>query len=94
VIEKWKWTGTPVGSNERMYALTNAQKDKVKLTFVHGADLPGPKKLFNASLYKNKCRAIDFEEEDRIDNAALNALLRAAAAYNQHSVPKSKGWRM
>lgn len=76
-------------------ALANAHKNKVKLTFFHGAELPDPKKLFNASLDGNKWRAIDFGEEDRIDQAALKALLRAAVAYNrQHSLPKSKGSRV
>lgn len=95
VVEEWKWMGTPVWSHEGMYALANAHKDKVKLTFFHGAELPDPKKLFNAMLDGNKWRAIDFGEEDRIDKAALKALLRAAVAYNrQHSVPKSKGSRV
>ncbi|MEA3189542.1 MAG: hypothetical protein QOD77_124 [Thermoplasmata archaeon] len=95
VVEEWKWKGTPVWSNEGMYALANAHKAHVKLTFFHGAELPDPKKMFNAMLEGNKWRAIDFEQEDKIDKAALKALLRAAIAYNQtHSVPKSKGSRV
>ncbi len=95
VVEEWKWMGTPVWSNQGMYALANAHKNKVKLTFFHGAKLPDPKKIFNAGLDGNKWRAIDFGEEDKIDKAALKALLRAAIAYNQqHSVPKSKGSRV
>ncbi|UCB53586.1 MAG: DUF1801 domain-containing protein [Candidatus Zixiibacteriota bacterium] len=94
VVEEWKWMETPVWSHEGMYALANAHKDKVKLTFFHGAELPDPKKLFNASLDGNKRRAIDFREEDKIDKTALKALLREALAYNtKHSVPKSKGSR-
>lgn len=94
VVEEWKWMGTPVWSNEGMYALANPHKGKVKLTFFHGAQLPDPKKLFNAGLDGNKWRAIDFGKEDSIDDAALKALLRAAIAYNQtHSVSKSKGSR-
>lgn len=77
-----------------MYALANAHKDKVKLTFFHGAKLPDPKKLFNAGLAGGKWRAIDFREGDDVDSAALGALLRAAVAYNTtHSVPKSRGSR-
>jgi hypothetical protein len=92
VVEEWKWMGTPVWSHEGMYALANAHKDKVKLTFFHGAELPDPRKLFNAGLTGNKWRAIDLREGDRIDKTALEALLRAAVAYNtEHSVPKSKG---
>jgi len=94
VVEEWKWMGTPVWSHEGMYALANAHKDKVKLTFFHGAGLPDPKKLFNAGLSGNKWRAIDLREGDRIDKTALKALLREAVAYNtKHSVPKSKGSR-
>jgi hypothetical protein len=94
VIEEWKWLGSPVWSHEGMYALANAHKDKVKLTFHHGAQLSDPKKLFNAGLGGNKWRAIDFREGDTIDKTALEALLREAIAYNTtHSVPKSKGSR-
>jgi hypothetical protein len=94
VIEEWKWMGTPVWSHEGMYALANAHQGKVKLTFFHGAHLPDPKHLFNASLEGNQRRAIDLCEGDQIDVPALEALLRAALAYNTtHSVPKSKGSR-
>jgi len=94
VVEEWKWMGTPVWSHEGMYALANPHKGKVKLTFFHGAELPDPKKLFNAGLEGNTWRAIDFREGDKIDETALKALLRAAVAYNtKHSVPKSKGSR-
>jgi hypothetical protein len=94
VVEDWKWMGSPVWSHEGMYALANPHKDKVKLTFHHGAQLPDPKKLFNAGLDGNKWRAIDFREGDKIDKTALKALLRDAVAYNTtHSVPKSKGSR-
>ena len=94
VIEDWKWMGTPVWSHEGMYALANAHKDKVKLTFHHGAQLPDPKKLFNAGLGGNKWRAIDLREADKIDRSALKALLREAIAYNTtHPVPRSRGSR-
>lgn len=94
VIEEWKWMGTPVWSHEGMYVLANAHKDKVKLTFFHGAKLADPGKLFNAGLDGNKWRAIDLRENDRIDKAALKSLLREAIAYNTtHSVPRSKGSR-
>jgi hypothetical protein len=82
VVEEWKWMGTPVWSNHGMYALANAHKGKVKLTFFHGARLRDPKKLFNAGLDGNTWRAIDIREGDTIDRAALKALLRAAVVYN------------
>ena len=94
VVEDWKWMGTPVWSHAGMYVLANAHKDKVKLTFFHGAKLADPDKLFNAGLDGGKWRAIDIREGDRIDTPALAALLRAAIAYNTaHAVPKSKGSR-
>jgi hypothetical protein len=94
VVEEWKWMGTPVWSHEGMYVLANAHKDKVKLTFCHGAELPDPTKLFNASLDGSTWRAIDLREGDTIDAPALKALLREAVAYNtKHSVPKSRGSR-
>lgn len=92
VVEDWKWMGTPVWSNQGMYVLANAHKDKVKLTFFHGAKLADTGKLFNAGLDGGKWRAIDFREGDRIDKAALKVLLREAVDYNAtHSVPKSRG---
>ena len=94
VTEDWKWMGTPVWSHAGMYVLANAHKDKVKLTFFHGAKLADPDGLFNAGLDGGKWRAIDIHEGDRIDKAALKRLLRAAIAYNTaHSVPRSKGSR-
>ena len=94
VVEEWKWMGSPVWSHEGMYALANAHRDKVKLTFFHGAELPDPEKLFNAGRGGNTWRAIDFREGDTIDKTALKALLREAVAYNtSHSVPKSRGSR-
>ncbi|HEX5139039.1 MAG TPA: DUF1801 domain-containing protein [Planctomycetota bacterium] len=93
-IEEWKWMGTPVWSHDGMYALANAHKDKVKLTFFHGAKLADPGRLFNAGLDGNKRRAIDFREGDRMDKAALKALLREAVAFNtSHTVPKGPGSR-
>ena len=94
VIEEWKWMGTPVWSHEGMYALANAHKGKVKLTFFHGAQLTDPNKLFNAGLGGGKWRAIDLRAEDKIDKTALKALLREALDYNaKHLVPKSRGSR-
>ena len=95
VVEDWKWMGTPVWSHDGMYALANAHKEKVKLTFHHGAQLEDPGKLFNAGLEGNKWRAIDFFEGDKINRTALKALLREAIAFNRtHKVPKSKGSRL
>ena len=94
VVEEWKWMGTPVWSHQGMYVLANAHKDKVKLTFFHGAKLQDPGGLFNAGLGGGKWRAIDIREGERIDRPKLKALLREAIAWNaSHRVPKSRGSR-
>ena len=80
VVEEWKWMGTPVWSHQGMYVLANAHKDKVKLTFFHGAKLQDPGGLFNAGLGGGKWRAIDIREGERIDRTKLEALLRDAIA--------------
>src|SRR5580698_2996720 len=83
IIEEWKWMGSPVWSHDGMIAVGNAHKDKVKLTFAHGASLPDPEKLFNAGLGGNAWRAIDLFEGDKINERALKTLVRAAIEYNQ-----------
>ena len=83
IIEEWKWMGSPVWSRDGIIAVANAHKGKVKLTFMYGAKLADPKKLFNAGLEGNARRAIDFLEGDEIDAPALKALIRAAIAFNQ-----------
>jgi len=83
IIEEWKWMGSPAWSHNGIIAVGNAHKDKVKLTFSHGASLPDPDKLFNAGLEGNVWRAIDVFEGDKINERALRNLVRAAAAYNQ-----------
>jgi hypothetical protein len=83
IIEEWKWMGSPVWSHDGMIAVGNAHKDKVKLTFAHGASLPDPDKLFNAGLGGNAWRAIDLFEGDKINERALKTLVRAAVIYNQ-----------
>ena len=83
IIEEWKWMGSPVWSHDGIIAVGNAHKDKVKLTFAHGASLPDPDKLFNAGLAGNTWRAIDLFEGDKINERALSNLVRAAVDYNQ-----------
>jgi len=88
IIEEWKWMGSPVWSRDGMIAVGNAHKDKVKLTFSHGADLPDPDKLFNAGLGGNAWRAIDLFEGDKINERALKNLIRAAIEYNQSKLKR------
>ena len=91
IIEEWKWMGSPVWSRDGIIAVGNAHKDKVKLTFAHGAHLPDPDKLFNAGLGGNQWRAIDFFEGDKINERALKTLVRDAIAYNQTKLKKKAG---
>ena len=94
VIEDWKYMGSPFWSHEGILGHGNIFKAKVKLTLHHGAHLPDPNGLFNASLGASQSRAIDLFEGDRIDVDALKTLLRAAMSYNAtHNVKKSKGSR-
>jgi hypothetical protein len=88
IIEEWKWMGSPVWSRDGIIAVGNAHKDKVKLTFDHGARLPDPEELFNAGLEGNQRRAIDFFEGDKVNAPALKDLVRAAIAYNQSRANK------
>src|SRR5580658_1917277 len=83
IFEEWKWMGSPVWSRDGIIAVGNAHKDKVKLTFPHGASLKDPGKLFNAGLGGNAWRAIDLFEGDAVDVRALKNLVRAAVDYNQ-----------
>ena len=83
IIEEWKWMGSPVWSHDGIIAVGNAHKDKVKLTFSRGANLPDPDKLFNAGLEGNAWRAIDVFEGDKVDERALKNLVRAAIEFNR-----------
>jgi hypothetical protein len=89
VIEEWKWMGSPVWSRDGIIAVANAHKGKVKLTFMYGAKLADPDKLFNAGLEGNARRAIDFLEGDKINERALKNLIRAAIEYNQGKSKKA-----
>jgi hypothetical protein len=88
IIEEWKWMGSPVWSRDGMIAVGNAHKDKVKLTFSHGASLPDPDQLFNAGLEGKVWRAIDLFEGDKVNERALKTLVRAAIDYNQAKLKK------
>jgi len=80
--------GSPVWSRDGIIAVANAHKDKVKITFSHGARLLDPDELFNAGLEGNAWRAIDLFEGDKINERALKNLVRAAVDYNQTKVKR------
>ncbi len=81
--EAWKWRGVPTFEHHGILCTGETYKDKVKLTFAHGAGLADPKKLFNASLDGNVRRAIDLFEGDALDAEAFKALIREAAERNE-----------
>ncbi|MGA2998871.1 DUF1801 domain-containing protein [Bradyrhizobium sp.] len=90
IIEEWKWMGSPVWSRDGIVAVGNAHKGKVKLTFMYGAKLADPEKLFNAGFEGNERRAIDFLQGDKVNASALKNLIRAAIEYNQTKTSKKK----
>jgi hypothetical protein len=90
IIEEWKWMGSPVWSRDGIVAVGNAHEGKVKLTFMYGAKLADPDKLFNAGLEGNERRAIDFLEGDKVNVSALKNLIRTAIEYNQTKKSKKK----
>lgn len=82
VVEEWKWRGVPVWSHAGIICTGETYKAVVKLTFAKGAALDDPSGLFNSSLDGNVRRAIDLREGDKIDEKALQALIRAAVRLN------------
>ncbi len=89
VEETWKWRGVPVWEHAGIICTGETYKGAVKLTFAKGASLPDPASLFNSSLDGNTRRAIDIHEGDTVDEAALAALIRAAAALNKAGKKKA-----
>ncbi len=85
VVEEWKWRGVPTWYHDGIVCTGETYKDKVKMTFAKGASLEDPAGLFNSSLDGNVRRAIDFHEGDKIDEKALEALVRSAVALNTSS---------
>ncbi|MGI8426249.1 MAG: DUF1801 domain-containing protein [Actinomycetota bacterium] len=59
-----------------------AFKDHVKLHFFKGASLEDPAGLFNGGLDAKFMRAIDWREGEKINEAPLKDLIRAAVARN------------
>jgi hypothetical protein len=90
IIEEWKWMGTPVWSHSGIVCTGETYKSVVKLTFSKGAALKDPSGMFNSSLEGNARRAIDIHEGDKIDEAALRELIRAAVALNLEGKGKKK----
>ncbi len=88
VVEEVKWKkpsnpmGVPVWSHDGIICIGDTLKSAVRLTFPKGARMKDPKKLFNTRLDSNTVRAIDFHEDDTVDEAALKALILQAVRLN------------
>ena len=96
IVEEWKWakaasSGTPVFSHAGVVCTGETYKNVVKMTFAKGAALKDPAGLFNSSLEGNVRRAIDIHEGDKLNEAALKELIRAAVALNLNHLSESKG---
>jgi hypothetical protein len=90
IVEEWKWMGTPVFSHGGIVCTGETYKSVVKMTFAKGAALQDPSGLFNSSLDGNVRRAIDIHEGEKINEAALKDLIRAAVELNLESKSKPK----
>ncbi|MGO8789652.1 MAG: DUF1801 domain-containing protein [Terriglobia bacterium] len=95
IVEEWKWVkptnpGTPVWSRGGIVCTGETYKNAVKMTFAKGAALEDPSGLFNSSLEGNARRAIDIHEGDKVDEAALKDLIRAAVALNLQGKSRPK----
>jgi hypothetical protein len=90
IVEELKWMGTPVWSHSGIVCTGETYKDHVKMTFAKGAALKDPSGLFNSSLEGNVRRAIDIHEGEKVNEAALKDLIRAAVALNLLSKPRKK----
>ncbi|MEQ1820439.1 MAG: DUF1801 domain-containing protein [Terricaulis sp.] len=86
VEAKWKKptnpAGVPTWSQDGILFTGETYKDKIKLTFAHGAALADPAGVFNASLDAGTRRAVDIHAGDKINEKALKALIRAAVGFN------------
>jgi hypothetical protein len=88
VVEEVKWkkpskpSGVPVWSHAGIICVADTLKNAVRLTFPKGAQVKDPQKLFNTRLDSNTVRAIDFHEDDTVDEAALQALILDAVKVN------------
>jgi hypothetical protein len=81
IVEEWKWS-IPVFSHGGIVCTGETYKNVVKMTFAKGAALKDPSRLFNSSLNGNVRRAIDIHQGEKVEEAALQDLIRAAVALN------------
>lgn len=85
ITEEWKWNNPAWSHKGLVFGIvveTTRAKEWVQLTFFQGVALDDPNSLFNAGLDSKTMRYIKFREGEVIDEAALQALIRSAVAYN------------
>ena len=93
ILEELKWRGTPVWSHGGIVCTGETYKNVIKMTFAKGAALEDPAGLFNSSLEGNVRRAIDIHQGEKVNEAALKNLIRAAVALNLEGKNKPKSRR-
>lgn len=89
IVEEWKWMGSPCFSHNGLIIVANAHKDKIKLTFSNGANLPDPDKVFNNGLNGNKWRSIDIYKNDKINENSFKNLIKSAVNFNLNKKVKN-----
>jgi hypothetical protein len=90
IVEEWKWRGVPTWTHGGIVCTGETYKNAVKMTFAKGASLDDPAGLFNSSLEGNVRRAIDLHEGEKLNEAALKQLIRAAVALNLEAKSKPR----
>lgn len=96
IVEERKWkkptnpAGVPVWSHHGIICIANELKGRLRLTFADGASLKDPKHRFNARLDSKTVRAIDIPEGESIDEGALKAWIRGAAAINSRQASATR----
>ncbi|MBS7698047.1 MULTISPECIES: DUF1801 domain-containing protein [unclassified Chelatococcus] len=100
VVEGVKWRkpsnnmrGVPVWEHDGLICTGETYKTAVKMTFLNGAALNDPSRLFNASLEGGTRRAIDIHEGETINEDAFKELFRTAVAANRPDSSHKKAKR-
>jgi hypothetical protein len=90
IIEEWKWMGTPVWNHDGIVCCADAHTHHVKMTFLKGAKLKDPQRVFNAELEGNARRAIKWSQGDALNVEGLKRLVRDAIALNREKPASRK----
>jgi hypothetical protein len=79
---EWKW-GVPVWTNNGLVCAISAFKDHVKMNFFKGAYLTDSTAIFNSGLDSKEHRSINFAQSDKLNEAALQDLIKQAINYSE-----------